>query len=70
MRWEYRIVYLWDGKVKDGGGKEDEGKYLNRMGDDGWELVTVAAVGRAHWLYFKRPRPQERPANHPVGSAT
>ena len=55
MRWEYEAVHSYDGKVDY---REEEQHYLNRMGDDGWELIAVAAHGgTGRVLYFKRPKP-------------
>ena len=50
MRWEYKRVYCSPGG-------EDEEDGLNRMGEDGWELIAVAASGGQRVLYFKRPKP-------------
>lgn len=43
-RWEYKII---SEKVYDE-------KYLNSLGDGGWELCGVAATNVSVVLYFKR----------------
>jgi hypothetical protein len=48
-RWEYREV------VCEGAGLLDEGE-LNRMGEEGWELVGIATVGTQVHFYFKHER--------------
>ena len=37
-------------------GKEEEKKYLNKMGLDGWELVCIVdlSFGNSHMYYWKR----------------
>ena len=60
MRWEYSVASFWDGKVHMAGGKEQkmgEEEYLNQMGADGWELVTVQGDRISVSVYFKRPKP-------------
>ena len=55
VRWEYKAVHSFDGKVDF---REDEQHYLDRMGNEGWELIAVAAHGAPlRVLYFKRPKP-------------
>jgi hypothetical protein len=51
-RWEYRVVTEEQLKVA---GKNDLAAGLNRLGDEGWELVAV----RKDYI-FKRPRGQDR----------
>jgi hypothetical protein len=52
-RWEYRV--LTKGQVRDLG-KGDLAAALNKLGDEGWELVAVEPA-----YIFKRPREQQRP---------
>ena len=58
QRWEYRIAYRsetsgdWsiDGRKAGDLGKAEEPEVLNRLGQEGWELVSV--VGYTY--FFKR----------------
>jgi type II secretory pathway component GspD/PulD (secretin) len=57
-QWEYQT--LTRGKVVELG-KNDLAAGLNKLGDDGWELVAVTAgqePGQAAEYYFKRPKGQ------------
>ena len=47
-RWEYREVVCEPALL----GEDD----LNRMGEEGWELVGVAPTGTQVRFYFKRER--------------
>ena len=49
-KWEYKTTSLRGGSLTN--------EALNKYGDDGWELVAVAAVpGRNETVYyFKRPK--------------
>ena len=47
-RWEYREVVCEAAVL----GEED----LNRMGEEGWELVGLAPTGTQVHFYFKRER--------------
>lgn len=59
QRWEYRIVYRsehaggWfvDGRKADEFEKLEDPEVLKRLGQEGWELVSV--VGYTY--FFKRP---------------
>lgn len=59
QRWEYKIVYRsemsgeWsvDGRQAGDLGKAEDPEVLRRLGQEGWELVTV--VGYTY--FFKRP---------------
>ena len=42
-RWEYMVTEGWPGPYD-----------LNRLGFQGWELVSVVAVGDSVRVYFKR----------------
>ncbi len=42
-RWEYLVVKMTN----------DE-KWLNRIGQDGWECIQVILVGSDTYTYFKR----------------
>jgi hypothetical protein len=48
-RWEYREVVCEGAALL---GEED----LNKMGEEGWELVGVAPTGTQVRFYFKRER--------------
>jgi hypothetical protein len=45
QRWEYQCIYNTTGAV------EPVTEWLNRLGAQGWELVTV----EGGFFYFKRP---------------
>ena len=45
-QWEYRVVAIRFGEVT--------GEVLNRLGTEGWELITVDHERSLH--YFKRPK--------------
>lgn len=49
--WEYRVVSQSDVAI-------DNQSKLNRLGEDGWELVAVASLraGDVPAAYLKRPR--------------
>ena len=47
--WEYRTVDALDPELD-----------LDRLGCDGWELVTAVLAGDERLLYFKRLRPSFR----------
>jgi len=49
--WEYRVVGQTDNPL------ENQAK-LNRLGEEGWELVAVSMLGNGGTLaaYLKRPR--------------
>jgi hypothetical protein len=62
QKWEYMNVAFdmnsWQMIVKPGPSWEDE---LNRLGDEGWELVTVvgptSGSKTVHAALLKRPKP-------------
>lgn len=64
MNWQYRTILfefqkdglLGDKYVDD----EDVEKVLNEQGEQGWELVSVAAVQEGLLTFFKRLRQQPR----------
>lgn len=47
-RWEYQAIP----------GMHGQGNSFNRIGDEGWELVTLTCPGEANqcWYYFKRKK--------------
>ena len=65
QKWEYRVIRIEDRRPEEAGrnapsrsgGAEAE---LNRLGEEGWELVTIridaAATRRAPIFYLKRPK--------------
>jgi hypothetical protein len=58
MSSQYRVTYVWEGKVEVAKSVElREEEYLNQMGADGWELVAAVGVVRSRYLYLKRPKP-------------
>ena len=48
-QWEYKRVW-WEG-----GDGEIDGE-LNRLGAEGWELVTMVFGGAGPTFFFKRPK--------------
>ena len=64
--WEYRVIRIDDSNPEEfgtrptsrSGGAEEA---LNKLGEEGWELVTIridaTATRRAPIFYFKRPKP-------------
>lgn len=71
QKWEYTVVRVFGGVVmlEDG---QDVGKmvnnqpvgemfyeYLDRVGEQGWELISVAGVREGLEAVLKRPKPKE-----------
>ena len=65
QKWEYLTVEINTDKVSRIDGRdisfrdrnESERDYLQKMGDEGWELVAVIEMySREQRLYFKRPK--------------
>lgn len=63
-QWEYTVVEAYGinaGPTQEflGLRSEPTAKYLNKLGAEGWELVTVvrAAEGERVYLFLKRPIP-------------
>jgi hypothetical protein len=65
QKWEYKTLWVDAGKII----AEDNGptpqneriaveKYINRLGESGWELAGVAGSDASIfcYLYFKRPK--------------
>jgi len=64
-QWEYTVVESYGinaGPTQEflGLRSEPTAKYLNKLGAEGWELVTVvrAAEGERVYLFLKRPIPR------------
>jgi len=64
IKWEYRTVWvdkLWtvlsDIGCAGHAAPQSEGfvEYLNRIGQDGWELVTILPGDKGHRAFLKRP---------------
>ena len=63
QRWSYKIAYrseraegwIVDGNHTDEFDNLDDPEVLNRLGDEGWELVSV--VGYTY--FFKQPKPAQ-----------
>lgn len=55
-KWEYRVIRIDDGGRSGGSNAEAQ---LNKLGAEGWELVSVRADSQANRnspiFYFKRP---------------
>jgi len=71
QKWEYTVVRVFGGVVMLEDGLE-VGKmvnnqpvgemfyeYLDRVGEQGWELISVAGVREGLEAVLKRPRPEE-----------
>jgi hypothetical protein len=61
-KWEYRVLVFksgWSAQLKE---KHEED--LNTLGQEGWELVGMAAEGAAISLAFKRPIGERKPPRH------
>jgi hypothetical protein len=65
-QWEYTVVEAYGinaGPTQEflGLRSEPTAKYLNKLGAEGWELVTVvrAAEGERVYLFLKRPIPRK-----------
>ncbi len=65
QKWEYLIVEINTGRVSRINKvnislteREEESDYLQKMGDEGWELVSaIETYSHNQRLYFKRPKP-------------
>ena len=63
-KWEYRVLVFksgWGAQLK-----EAHEQDLNALGQEGWELVGMAAEGSAMSLVFKRPIGESKPPRHRV----
>jgi hypothetical protein len=61
-KWEYRVLVFksgWGAQLKE---KNEED--LNALGQEGWELVGMAAEGAAMSLVFKRAIGEHVPPRH------
>src|SRR5438046_699743 len=62
QKWEYKAVSdrsIVDQAVANAGGKsvsEQRTEAWNKLGDDGWQLVSVSETGNFRAYYFKRPK--------------
>lgn len=57
MKWEYKYIHL-DPKLSDKKTLSIINEELNKLGDDGWELVNFAvpAIDARYAFVFKRPK--------------
>jgi hypothetical protein len=61
-KWEYKVVSdrsIVDPAAAKAGGKsvtEQRTEAWNKLGDEGWELVSVTDTGNFRAYYFKRPK--------------
>lgn len=54
QKWEYRTESVYASlayKVKD-----EADSLLNRLGEEGWELVSTEYFVSSVWMFFKRPK--------------
>jgi hypothetical protein len=66
IRWLYLCLAIVDGKPHSRNGQRielpwstwDAFDYVDRLGEEGWELVGVTQIQNTNttWLYFKLPR--------------
>ncbi len=57
MKWEYKYIHL-DSKLSDKKTLSIINEELNKLGDEGWELVNFAviAIDARYAFVFKRPK--------------
>jgi len=57
MNWEYKYIYI-DSKISDKKTSNLINEELNKLGDEGWELVifTTILVDARYAFVFKRPK--------------
>ncbi len=77
-KWEYRVIRIEDRRPDQAGGRAGRGsaeEALNKLGAEGWELVSVRIDSQANRsnpiFYFKRPlrgAPAEKGAAEKAGS--
>ena len=66
QRWEYLFVGLDVVSQSVGSSPNAMGAYLNILGGEGWELVTIIERGEHdHLFFFKRPKVSEAPLDLP-----
>lgn len=54
--WEYKLARLI---CEDADDAASVMGYLQEVGADGWELVSVSVVGMRQFAWFKRQRPKD-----------
>jgi hypothetical protein len=61
-KWEYmavadrKIVDYTAGSAVGKSSDEQRTEALNKLGEDGWELVSVSEAGGSRTYFFKRPK--------------
>ena len=76
-KWEYRVIRIDDSRPDQAGGRPGRGsaeEQLNKLGAEGWELVSVRIDSQANRnspiFYLKRPvgngSPKKAPAEKPA----
>lgn len=57
MKWEYKYLHV-DGKISDRKTVDFLNQELNKMGEEGWELVNFAPIliDVRYAFVFKRPK--------------
>jgi hypothetical protein len=61
LKWEYFVANTGgDVVILPGGALMPIHEFLNLKGEEGWELVTTAALIKSPVLFFKRPRLKKR----------
>ena len=53
-----------------GNGRQQISEFLNRLGEDNWELVQVQQIGGLPLMIFKRPKQLTRPQYLATDGAT
>lgn len=57
MKWEYKYIYI-DSKISEKKTSNLINEELNKLGDEGWELVnfTTVLIDARYAFVFKRPK--------------